>query len=63
MPGGGGAGHRSVPAQTPHCQEAHPAPAAAGEGGEHCQHPCFIWGAGCPPPCVRGLKHTHLPCN
>lgn len=57
MPGGGGPGHRPVPAETPHRQKADPAPAAAGEGGERCQHPCLGWGRGCPPPCTRGLKH------
>lgn len=41
MPGGSGPGHRPVPAETPHRQEAHPAPTAAGEGGEHCQPPAF----------------------
>lgn len=56
MPGGGGPGHRPVPAETPHRQKAHPAPAAAGEGGECCQHPCSIWGSGCPPPRYQRIK-------
>jgi len=34
VPGGGRLGHRPLLAETPHRQEADPAPAAAGEGGE-----------------------------
>lgn len=61
MHGGGRLGHRPLLAEAPHCQEADPAPAAAGEGGEHRQHSCgsgcFVWGNGCWPPSTTELKH------
>lgn len=51
MPGSGRLGHRPLLAEAPHRQKADPAPAAAGEGGEHrrhsCNTSCFIWGNGC----------------
>jgi len=38
VPGCGWSRHRSLPAATSYRAEAHPAQAAAREGGEHCEH-------------------------